>query len=65
MCVPEGLSKQRDKKPLDDIYTELYVTEGSDVGINCMHEVRHVETTSQKPQGMDKPIMLGDLFTHH
>ena len=64
MCVPEGLSKQRDKKHLDDIYTELYVTEGSDVGINCMHEVRHIETTSRKLQGMDKPIMLGELFNH-
>ncbi|CAL8312997.1 unnamed protein product [Arctogadus glacialis] len=65
MCVPEGLSKQRDKRHLDDIYTELYVTEGSDMGINCMHEVRHIETTSRKLQGMDKPIMLGDLFNHH
>ncbi|CAL8272761.1 unnamed protein product [Lota lota] len=64
MCVPEGLSKQRDKKHLDDIYTELYVTEGSDVGINCMHEVRHIEITSRKLQGLDKPIMLGDLFNH-
>lgn len=64
MCVPEGLSKQRDKKHLNHIYTELYVTDGSDVYINCMHEVRHIEITSGKLQGPDKPITLDDLFTH-
>ncbi|XP_075939025.1 NACHT, LRR and PYD domains-containing protein 3-like [Anarhichas minor] len=64
MCIPEGSSKQKDKKHLNDIYTELYIIDGNDVDDNTQHEVRHIEMTSRKPQGTDRSIQHNNIFKH-
>ncbi|XP_070780124.1 protein NLRC3-like [Enoplosus armatus] len=64
MCIPEGSSKQKDKKHLDDIYTELYIIDGNDVDVNRQHEVRHIEMTSRKPKETERSIQLNDIFKH-
>ncbi|KAM4635238.1 NLR family CARD domain-containing protein 3-like isoform 1-T2 [Polymixia lowei] len=60
-CVPEPLSNQKDKY-LDDIYTELYITEEGNQDINYQHEVRQIEMASTKPAGMEKSIKPSDIF---
>ncbi|XP_054462853.1 NACHT, LRR and PYD domains-containing protein 12-like [Anoplopoma fimbria] len=64
MCIPEGSSKQKDKKRLDDIYTELYIIDGNEVGDNMQHEVRHIEMTSRKPEGTERSIHHNNIFKH-
>ncbi|XP_068587641.1 NACHT, LRR and PYD domains-containing protein 12-like [Cebidichthys violaceus] len=64
MCIPEGSSKQKDKKHLNDIYTELYIIDGNDVDDNTQHEVRHIEMASRKPKGADRSIQHSNIFKH-
>ncbi|XP_035804488.1 NACHT, LRR and PYD domains-containing protein 12-like isoform X2 [Amphiprion ocellaris] len=64
MCILEGSSKQKDKKLLDDIYTELYIIDGNDEDINRQHEVRHIEMASRRPQGSERSIQHNDIFKH-
>ncbi|XP_078140919.1 NACHT, LRR and PYD domains-containing protein 3-like [Centroberyx gerrardi] len=62
MCAQEGWLEMKDKKPLDDIYTELYITDGGDIHINMQHEVRQIEMASRKPAETEKPIKPCDIF---
>ncbi|XP_055360112.1 NLR family CARD domain-containing protein 3-like [Betta splendens] len=62
VCVKPGWSK--DDQRLDDIYTELYITAGSDSHINTQHEVQQVETTQQKQRSAEEPVKPSDLFKH-
>uniref|UniRef100_UPI0037E97291 NACHT, LRR and PYD domains-containing protein 12-like n=1 Tax=Semicossyphus pulcher TaxID=241346 RepID=UPI0037E97291 len=64
MCIPEGSSKRKDKKLLDEIYTELYIIDGNNVDVNTQHEVRHIEMTSRKPEGAERSIQHNDIFKH-
>ncbi|XP_071399643.1 NACHT, LRR and PYD domains-containing protein 12-like [Centroberyx affinis] len=64
MCAQEGLSERKDKKHLDDIYTEIYIIDGGDVHINRQHEVRQIEMPSRKPARTEKPIKPSDIFKH-
>ncbi|XP_067426348.1 NACHT, LRR and PYD domains-containing protein 12-like isoform X2 [Thunnus thynnus] len=64
MCVQEGLSNMEDKKLLDDIYTELYITDGGNMEINRQHEVRQIEMVSRKPAGTEISIKPSDIFKH-
>ncbi|KAM9363821.1 NLR family CARD domain-containing protein 3-like [Symphorus nematophorus] len=57
--VKEALADRKDKQPLDDIYTELYVTAGGDVHINKQHEVLQIEV---KPADTGTTIKPSDLF---
>ncbi|KAM9363823.1 protein NLRC3-like [Symphorus nematophorus] len=57
--VKEALAERKDKQPLDDIYTELYVTAGGDVHINEQHEVLQIEV---KPADTETTIKPSDLF---
>ncbi|XP_030601205.1 NLR family CARD domain-containing protein 3-like [Archocentrus centrarchus] len=52
--VFEGTTKAENPIPalLNQIYTELYITEGGSADVNEEHEVRQIETSSRKP---DKP----------
>ncbi|XP_042360600.1 NACHT, LRR and PYD domains-containing protein 12-like isoform X2 [Plectropomus leopardus] len=64
MCVQEGLSDMEDKKLLEDIFTELYITDGGDMQLNRQHEVRQVEMASRKPAGAEVLIKHSDIFKH-
>uniref|UniRef100_A0A667ZA19 NACHT domain-containing protein n=1 Tax=Myripristis murdjan TaxID=586833 RepID=A0A667ZA19_9TELE len=48
--------------PLNQIYTELYITEGESGELNEEHEVRQIETASRKPARPETPIKCEDIF---
>ncbi|XP_054878808.1 NLR family CARD domain-containing protein 3-like [Poeciliopsis prolifica] len=66
--LSEGVAEHGNKTGLNQIYTELYITEGSTREVNQEHEVRQIETASRKqetvrredifkvPPGGDQPI---------
>uniref|UniRef100_A0A8C9RSM2 NACHT domain-containing protein n=1 Tax=Scleropages formosus TaxID=113540 RepID=A0A8C9RSM2_SCLFO len=62
-CIFEGQAKQGNPTPLNDIYTELYITEGSANGISDEHEVRHVERALKKPATPETKIKYSEMFT--
>ncbi|XP_010739478.3 NACHT, LRR and PYD domains-containing protein 12 isoform X1 [Larimichthys crocea] len=64
MCAQEGWTERIDKKHLDDVYIELYITYGSIVNINRQHEVRQVEMASREPEGTERPVQHNDIFKH-
>ncbi|XP_047429458.1 protein NLRC3-like [Mugil cephalus] len=61
-CVFEGIAKAGNSTLLNEIYTELYITEGGTAGVNDEHEVRQIETASRKPDRPETSIRQEDLF---
>uniref|UniRef100_A0A667Z9Z8 B30.2/SPRY domain-containing protein n=1 Tax=Myripristis murdjan TaxID=586833 RepID=A0A667Z9Z8_9TELE len=61
-CVFEGIAKAGNPTPLNQIYTELYITEGESGELNEEHEVRQIETASRKPARPETPIKCDDIF---
>uniref|UniRef100_A0A8C6SVF7 NACHT, LRR and PYD domains-containing protein 12-like n=1 Tax=Neogobius melanostomus TaxID=47308 RepID=A0A8C6SVF7_9GOBI len=61
-CVFEGVAKAGSSTLLQQIYTELYITEGGASEVNQEHEVRHMETASRKPGGAETAITCEDMF---
>ncbi|XP_059216010.1 NLR family CARD domain-containing protein 3-like [Centropristis striata] len=61
-CVFEGISKAGNPTLLNQIYTELYITEGGTAGVNDQHEVRQIETASRKPDRPETTIRQEDIF---
>ncbi|XP_068444770.1 NLR family CARD domain-containing protein 3-like isoform X1 [Clinocottus analis] len=61
-CVFEGIAKAGNPTLLNQMYTELYITEGGASGVNDEHEVRQIETTSRKPDRPERTIRCEDLF---
>ncbi|XP_065147357.1 protein NLRC3-like isoform X2 [Paramisgurnus dabryanus] len=57
----EGTSSQRNPTLLNEIYTELYITESKSGEINNEHEVRQIETKSRKTTE-ETPIKSNDIF---
>ncbi|XP_073328967.1 NLR family CARD domain-containing protein 3-like [Pagrus major] len=47
---------------LNQIYTELYITEGQSEEVNTQHEVRQLETVSKKETFSETPIRCCDIF---
>lgn len=62
MCAQEGWAEKTDEQRLDDIYTELFVTAGSDTHINTQHEVTQIEMAG-KLSDTEQPIKPSELFT--
>ncbi|KAJ8250059.1 hypothetical protein COCON_G00232750, partial [Conger conger] len=58
----EGLAVQGHTTLLNEIYTELYITEGGSGGVNNEHEVRHIETASKRQTTQETPILCNDIF---
>ncbi|KAJ4922276.1 hypothetical protein JOQ06_021620, partial [Pogonophryne albipinna] len=61
-CVFEGIAKAGNPTLLNQIYTELYITEGGSAEVNKEHEVRQIETASRKPHRPETTIRQEDLF---
>uniref|UniRef100_A0A3Q1JI09 NACHT domain-containing protein n=1 Tax=Anabas testudineus TaxID=64144 RepID=A0A3Q1JI09_ANATE len=61
-CVFEGIAKAGNPTLLNQIYTELYVTEGGTGEVNDEHEVRQIETASRKPDRPESTIRQEDMF---
>ncbi|XP_077958348.1 uncharacterized protein LOC120818104 isoform X1 [Gasterosteus aculeatus] len=61
-CVFEGIPKTGNSTLLNEIYTELYITEGGPAEVNEEHEVRQIETASWKPARPETTIRLDNLF---
>ncbi|XP_041634593.1 NACHT, LRR and PYD domains-containing protein 3-like [Cheilinus undulatus] len=61
-CVFEGIAKAGNPTLLNQIYTELYITEGGTGEVNDEHEVRQIETTSRKPHRPETTIRQEDVF---
>ncbi|XP_051759838.1 NLR family CARD domain-containing protein 3-like [Ctenopharyngodon idella] len=61
-CLCEGTAKQGNPTHLNEIYTELYITESESGGISNEHEVRQIETQSRRAATEDTPIQCNDIF---
>ncbi|XP_061566763.1 protein NLRC3-like [Cololabis saira] len=60
--VFEGIIKAGKKTRLEQIYTELYITEGGTGEVNEEHEVRQIEAASRKPDRAETAIRQEDIF---
>uniref|UniRef100_A0A672FLY5 NACHT domain-containing protein n=1 Tax=Salarias fasciatus TaxID=181472 RepID=A0A672FLY5_SALFA len=60
--VFEGVSKAGQSTFLNQIYTELHITEGGTAEVNEEHEVRQIETASRTADGAETSITPGDIF---
>ncbi|XP_029102243.1 protein NLRC3-like [Scleropages formosus] len=58
----EGMARQGSPALLNDIFTDLYITEGGTGGINDEHEVRQIESTSRKLANQEVTINCSDIF---
>ncbi|KAM8721921.1 NLR family CARD domain-containing protein 3-like isoform 2-T2 [Acanthopagrus schlegelii] len=61
-CVFEGIAKAGNPTLLNQIYTELYITEGGTAEVNDEHEVRQIETASRKPHRPETTVRREDIF---
>uniref|UniRef100_A0A3Q4I037 B30.2/SPRY domain-containing protein n=1 Tax=Neolamprologus brichardi TaxID=32507 RepID=A0A3Q4I037_NEOBR len=61
-CVFEGIAKAGNPTLLNQIYTELNITEGGTAEVNDEHEVRQIETASRKPDKPERTIKHGEFF---
>ncbi|XP_073348949.1 protein NLRC3-like isoform X2 [Pagrus major] len=60
--VFEGIAKAGNQTFLNEIYTELYITEGGTGVVNDEHEVRQIEAASRKPARPETTIRQEDIF---
>uniref|UniRef100_A0A8C5AY35 NACHT domain-containing protein n=1 Tax=Gadus morhua TaxID=8049 RepID=A0A8C5AY35_GADMO len=61
-CVFEGIARAGEQRPLNEIYTELLITEGGSGEVNKEHEVRLIEKASRKTANEETPIRCEDIF---
>uniref|UniRef100_A0A672HNW9 B30.2/SPRY domain-containing protein n=1 Tax=Salarias fasciatus TaxID=181472 RepID=A0A672HNW9_SALFA len=61
-CVFEGVAIQGEPTPLNQIYTELHITEGGTAEVNQEHEVRQIEAASRTADRAETSIRPGDIF---
>ncbi|XP_042579245.1 NLR family CARD domain-containing protein 3-like [Cyprinus carpio] len=59
----EATATQRNPTLLNEIYTELYITESESGEISNEHEVRQIETQSRRAATEDTAIKCSDIFT--
>ncbi|XP_061563313.1 NACHT, LRR and PYD domains-containing protein 3-like isoform X2 [Cololabis saira] len=60
--VSEGITKAGETTLLEQIYTELYITEGGTGEVNEEHEVRQIEAASRKPDRAETAVRQEDIF---
>ncbi|XP_073699572.1 protein NLRC3-like [Garra rufa] len=61
-CVFEGIAKQGDSTLLNNIYTDLYITQGCSEQVNTEHEVRQIEVASRRHESQEIQVKCGNLF---
>ncbi|XP_073670412.1 NLR family CARD domain-containing protein 3-like isoform X2 [Paramisgurnus dabryanus] len=61
-CLCEGTSSERNPTLLNEIYTELNITESESGEISNEHEVRQIETQSRRTTTEETPIKCNDIF---
>ncbi|XP_034555415.1 NLR family CARD domain-containing protein 3-like, partial [Notolabrus celidotus] len=61
-CVFEGIAKAGNPTLLNQIYTELFITEGGTGEVNDEHEVRQIEAASRTPHRPETTIRQEDIF---
>ncbi|XP_039462708.1 NLR family CARD domain-containing protein 3-like [Oreochromis aureus] len=61
-CVLEGTARVENPTLLNQIHTELYITEGGTAEVNDEHEVRQIETASRKQYRQKTRIRKEDIF---
>ncbi|XP_053723551.1 NLR family CARD domain-containing protein 3-like, partial [Synchiropus splendidus] len=60
--VSEGISKAGTSAPLNQIYTELYITVGGTGQVNQEHEVRQIEAATRNQTRPETTIRQEELF---
>ncbi|XP_028815265.1 NACHT, LRR and PYD domains-containing protein 12-like isoform X2 [Denticeps clupeoides] len=60
--ISEGISAQGQATSLNEIFTDVYITEGGAAGVNNQHEVRQIEAYSHEEVNQDTPIKCNDIF---
>uniref|UniRef100_W5LKU6 B30.2/SPRY domain-containing protein n=1 Tax=Astyanax mexicanus TaxID=7994 RepID=W5LKU6_ASTMX len=58
----EGIYDHVKSALLNEIYTELYITEGDGGDVNQEHEVKQIEAASRKKTTQERPIKCNDIF---
>uniref|UniRef100_A0A8C5A032 NACHT, LRR and PYD domains-containing protein 12-like n=1 Tax=Gadus morhua TaxID=8049 RepID=A0A8C5A032_GADMO len=61
-CVFEGIAKAGHSTPLNEFYTEIFITKRGSGEVNQEHEVRLIEAASRKPAEEETPIRCEDIF---
>uniref|UniRef100_W5LVB6 NACHT domain-containing protein n=1 Tax=Lepisosteus oculatus TaxID=7918 RepID=W5LVB6_LEPOC len=60
--VSEGIAKPGEQTLLNDVFTHVWITEGSCVEVNHGHEVMQVETVSKSKKSEIHSIKCSDIF---
>ncbi|XP_060798353.1 NLR family CARD domain-containing protein 3-like isoform X4 [Neoarius graeffei] len=61
-CLNGVMMKLGTRALLNEIYTELYITEGDSGDVNKEHEVRRIEAASRRKATEETPIKCSDIF---
>ncbi|KAK7158458.1 hypothetical protein R3I94_004928 [Phoxinus phoxinus] len=61
-CVFEGIAKQGDSTLLNNIYTDLYITQGGSEQVNTEHKVRQIEAASRRHEAQEIQVECTNLF---
>ncbi|XP_059202281.1 protein NLRC3-like [Centropristis striata] len=61
-CLFEGIAKAGNPKLLNQIFTELHITEGGSGEVNVQHEVRQIEAASRQRASSETTIRCEDIF---
>ncbi|KAF7686486.1 hypothetical protein HF521_015848 [Silurus meridionalis] len=61
-CLNGLMLKQENRTLLNEIYTELYITEGDSGDVNKEHEVKQIEAASRRNPTEDTPVKCSDIF---
>ncbi|XP_073699568.1 NACHT, LRR and PYD domains-containing protein 3-like [Garra rufa] len=61
-CVIEGIAKQGDSTLLNNIYTDLYITQSCSEQVNTEHEVRQIEVASRRHESQEIQVACTNLF---